>query len=240
MIKRCNKKGSHVGVIISFVIFVTFMIFLYSLTKTSIRSEEKENSLLDYLKMRLIQDSSAELTTITVNLEKSSSSDCVELNGLITQLEINSRIIVKNNNQTTTIAALNSEDLRINRIDNGDTFFKIYYSNEFPATGSSSWTCEEFNAGTDYILGLVKTEEYVFEEKFFNLIDSYENYEDMKENLKIPEGSEFGLGFIYENGTLFNIGIKDVTSDIYIKEIPVQYVSLSGDIRSGFIRIMIW
>jgi hypothetical protein len=240
MIKRENKKGSHVGVVISFVIFVTFMVFLYSLTKTSVKPEEKQNALLDYLKTRLIQDTSANLDIVTVNLERSSGSGCIELNNIVNKFAINARIIVKNKDQIATGAALNGNDLRINRVNNGDEFFKIYNSNEFAATGVGGWACEEFNEGTDYTLGLAKTETYVFEKKVFDLMQSYSNYEVMKEYLKIPEGSEFGLGFVYENRTSVDVGIKDVTTDIYIREIPVQYVSMQGDIRSGFLKIMIW
>jgi hypothetical protein len=240
MIKRGNKKGSHVGVVISFVIFVTFIIFLYSLTKTSIQPEEKENSLLEYLKTELIEDASAELNTFTVSLEKSTGPSCIELNGISSKLGINSRMIVKNQNQETTNASLNGDDLRIDRIDNKDDFFKIYTSNEFPGTIAISGSCLELNEGEDYTLGLTKTEKYVFEKKVFDLMTAYSNYENMKEYLKIPEGSEFGLGFVYENGTSVNVGIKDVSTDIYIREIPVQYISREGDINTGFMEIMIW
>ena len=240
MIKRGNKQGSHVAVVISFVIFVTFMVFLYSMARSSVNPEEKENSLVESLKAKLINEASAELITITVNFSRNSGINCIELNGLSSKFGITPRIIVKNQNQTTTDAALNGDDLRINRITREDKFFKVYNSPEFSATSTSSWNCEEFNEFTHYTVGLVKTEEYVFEEKILDLINNYNNYENMKEYLKIPEGSEFGLGFIYENGTSTNVEIKDVTADIYVKEEPVQYVSRQGDISTGFLRVMVW
>jgi hypothetical protein len=240
MIKRCNKKGSHVAVVISFIIFVTFMVFLFTMAKGSFQTEKNKDSLIEYLKTKLIEETSSQLNTVTVNLSKTSSQACVELNGIVPDFGITSKVIVKNQNQITTPSSVNGDNLRIIRINNNDQFFKIYTSNEFPLTGTGSWTCDQFNEGTDYNLGIAKTEKYVFEDKVFDLITRYSDYKNLKEYLKIPEGTDFGIGFVYENGTSINVGIKDVTTDVYIKETPVQYVSRGGDIKSGFLRIIVW
>jgi hypothetical protein len=240
MIKGDDKRGSHVGVVISFVIFVTFLIFMYAMTKGAFREEEKRDSLMDSLKTRIIENVSSDLTIITVNLETSSSSDCIELNNLVADFGLNSKIIVKNQDQETTEAAISGNDLRINRLDKGDNFFKIYQSQRFDTTGTGSWSCDELSEGTDYTLGFSQTQKYVFEKSIFELIKEYNRYPDLKIYLNVPDSSEFSLGFIYDNGTEFDVGIRDISKDIYIKEIPIEYVSLDGDFKTGFIRIGVW
>lgn len=239
MIKRCNKKGSHVAVVVSFVIFITFIMFLYALTRGSFNEKEEEDSLIEYLKTKLIEETSASLRTVTVSVVGSGGA-CIDLNGLATQFGIDSRVIVKNQNQITTPAVKSGDNLRINRLSSGDDFFKIYNSAQFPDAGTISASCTPLSENTGYVLGIVKNERYVFEKKVFELMYAYENYEILKENLKIPESNEFGLGFIYQNKTLVEVGAKDVTTNVYVREVPVQYISREGDIKTGFLRIMIW
>ena len=56
MIKKIiSKKGSHVGVVVSFVIFVTFLVFLYTIVQPATVREKDRQYLLDYLTLNLIE-----------------------------------------------------------------------------------------------------------------------------------------------------------------------------------------
>src|SRR3989338_4723442 len=70
-----GKRGSHVGVMLSFVIFVTLLIFLYSAIQPLTKTKKEKQSLLDFLKVELIKKFSADLTTVTISVDDSISYD---------------------------------------------------------------------------------------------------------------------------------------------------------------------
>ena len=232
-----NKKaGTHIGVVLSFVIFVVFLVFLYSTLIEPTINQNDKNYLLENLKTKLIKNVSEELTFITTNLNNNPSQNCIELVNFITKTEINSNIISKNENILQSY--INGNNLRIVRESN-ETFFKIYYSKEFEELNSVGENCEVIDEN-NYAIGLVRTDKYVFETKIINLMSEYENnYETLKEELKVPIGSDFNFGFIYNNKTSI-ITEKDILTNIYAVEIPVQYVDKESNILLGLINIKIW
>ena len=73
------------------------------------------------------------------------------------------------------------------------------------------------------------------------MINEYEtNYSELKSELKIPLGSEFGFSLIYNNGTRIGTEEKELSISIYAREIPVQYVDREANINSGFLNIQVW
>ncbi len=241
MIRRGDKRGSHIGVVISFAIFVAFLIFLYTLAQPSFQQKEQENALRVYLEKTLIENVSSELTIITVNVSSSSLSECISLDGLIGTFEITPRIFVWNAEQVSTQSGIQGNDLRIQREDPSDVFFKIHHSEDFPDRGSGSWTCENLVEGVGYDLGVTKVEKYIFSENVIALINDYiGRYEMLKDDLKIPDTYEFGFGLIYSGGNAIETPDRDVQKNIYIKEIPIQYVNELGKIQTGFLVLKIW
>ena len=232
-----KKRGStHVGVVLSFVIFVVFLVFLYSALIEPTINQNDKNYLLENLRIKLIKNVSEELTSITIDLNNNSSKNCIELGNFISKIEINSNIISKNKNILQSY--VNGNNLRIIRESN-ETFFKIYYSKEFGVLNSGGENCDVISEN-NYIIGLVRTDKYVFETKIINLINEYKNnYEALKEELKIPIGSDFNFGFTYNNKTSIIIE-KDISTNVYAVEIPVQYVDKKSNILLGSINIKIW
>ena len=50
-----GKKGSHVGMMLSFVIFVTFIVFLYSVLSPAIKIGQDKKLILDNLILELVE-----------------------------------------------------------------------------------------------------------------------------------------------------------------------------------------
>ena len=95
-----NHKGSHVGVVLSFIIFVSFLIFLYPLLiKPVIDSNKGNQYLLDDLKTKLTEEISAELTVSSVEANTGTDQNCIELENFISNTGINSNVIVKNHEE---------------------------------------------------------------------------------------------------------------------------------------------
>ncbi len=241
---KMKKRGSHVGIVLSFVIFITFLLFLYTIVEPSIKTQTGKEALLDYLKIELIERFSANLTSSSVTIEKELPKSCIELKDLITELNIVPIIIVKDKSEKIFSNRIFGDNLQIDREGDNDVFFfKIYNSEEFEeGIGGTFSSCKLYDKDQgQYTIGLVRTDEYIFDTKVIELIDEYENdYEGLKNELKIPLGSEFGFGLIYSDERKIGTEGQNISTDIYAKEIPVQYVNTDANISLGFINIQVW
>jgi hypothetical protein len=231
-----KRGGTHVGIVLSFVIFVVFLVFLYSILVEPTITQNDKKYLLENLKIKLIENISAELITSTINIQ-TAPQNCVRLENLIDDFGINSKIIVKNKLGNNQVSYVLGDDLEISRDSNDKTFFKIYYSEEFSGISNVGETpCNKRN----HEKGLTRTDKYIFETKIINLINIYKNdYETLKGKLEIPFGSDFNFGFKYNNQTLL-ITEKNVSTNVYAVEIPVQYIDNESNILLGFINIKVW
>ncbi len=73
-----NKRGSHISFIISFVLFISFLIFFIGIIKPFEKTETGKGTLLKHLENEIINDVSAEVLVISVKLEN--PGDCININ----------------------------------------------------------------------------------------------------------------------------------------------------------------
>lgn len=237
MIRRGDKKGSHVEVIISFIIFVTFIFFLFTIVEPSIGAQKDKKNIVDNLEAGIMERISAEMTTVTIKVG-STSQNCVEINGELANLGIGPRIVVKGSSGESLNCYVSSGNLQIARANTFDNFLKIYYSDAFPQVGTSAASCQILQKGSGYFLGLTKTNNYIFETKMLDLLN--ENYKTLKDSLKVPEGVNFGYGIVLSNGTSFETEEKELSTNIYLREKSIEYVDSKGNILVGALKIIIW
>ena len=239
-----KKKGSHIGIVLSFLIFVIFLTFLYSTMEPLIKVKEDKKFMLEYLEEALIEKLNTNLTTLTITINESVSQDCVILDGLIeVETGLNSKIIVKDYSRNTIpsyISEADNSDLIVDRDSSGDTFLKIYGSEEFESlTEKSTGGCRLLD--TDYKIKLLKSSQYISKTKVAELKNDYlDGYENLKEELNIPEASDFGFGFIYNDGLVIETESENVSRSVYVEEVPVRYIDSDANILSGYIKIKIW
>ena len=101
--------------------------------------------------------------------------------------------------------------------------------------------CQVLRETDDYLLGLTRTNERIFETKIIDSVNIYKiDYENFKSDLKIPAGSEFGFSFTYDNGTIIGTEEKNISISIYAEEIPIQYIDTDANFSPGFINIKVW
>ena len=67
-----------------------------------------------------------------------------------------------------------------------------------------------------------------------------DDYKTLKNNLKIPEGINFGYGLVLSNGTTIESKEEELSTNIYIRERPIEYVDSQGNILMGALKIKIW
>ena len=240
-----NKRGTHIGVILSFVIFVVFLTFLYSTMEPLIKVDEDKEFMLDYLEAALIEKLNTNLTTLTITIDESVSQDCVVLENLIeTEKGLNSKIIVKDYHKNiipSYVSEASSSDLIVERNSSEDTFLKIYSSEEFvELTTKPKGGCKVLN-NEQYKIKLLKSSKYISKAKVEELNNNYlGEYGNLKEELNIAIGSDFGFGFIYNNGSIIEIKSENVSRSVYAREVPVRYLDDGANILSGYMKIKIW
>lgn len=239
-----NKRGSHIGVMLSFVVFTTFLIFLYAIIQPEIRNQENKNPILDDLESEIIKKISIDLDIVSVYTNDTQITDtCIDLVNFSSAVN-DSYVRVKDRLGNT----LNQEfrpgrkDLRIEFAGTERKFFKVYGSSEFSSTETLvGGVCEALTKGNNYTLGITKTNNIIYEKKVVNTSIEYQtNYEGLKNTLNFPEDSDFDFRFITQNNTIIGPLEKDVKTSIYSKETPIIYIDDNGNILLGVLNIKVW
>lgn len=233
-----EKRGTHIGVVISFMVFVTFLFFLYAIVQPAIETRNEKQVPLDSLEREVLSEVSASLTTISVFVDLSGSG-CFILKNFMTKTEINENIIVIDDSGTTFNSYVSGSGLLIDP-GRSDLLLKVRVSEEFDPISSSGSACTDVYED-DYTIGLVKTKEYVFSSRMENLISVYNaGYSTARSLLKVSSNDDFGLSFTYNNGTVIRTREINISASVYAKDISVQYINDDAHEVSGVINIEIW
>ncbi len=245
VLKKRDNKGSHVGMILSFAIFITFITFLYVVIKPVVNTEQDKKTILEYIEREIILNMSTNLTSVSITVTKNTGKSCILIENFLLIPEMNPPYIITKNIEAGDVEIIYQDlaHLVIDRKVKEYVKFKVYYSPEFPLLNPNPLPqsqCAKIQE-TDYTLGILKTRRYIFENKITQLKTHYnEDYEALKDALKIPLGNEWGFSFILEGGTEIETEKEIGSANIYIRKIPIQYIDSDANILSGFINIKVW
>ncbi|HTZ41844.1 MAG TPA: hypothetical protein VMC07_01390 [Candidatus Omnitrophota bacterium] len=249
-----NKRGSHIDVILSFVIFVSFLILLYSLIQASVMGEQSKNSALDYLGNQIIQNlSSKNLTMISIYLSPQNSRPCLALTGFMANAGISSmRLVLKNSTGTTFPSYKSGNDLYIDmsQFQNSRLFY-AYYSPDFNLISDNTLgTCNPAllvnppnNPPNIYSISYEEpyTSSYVWGGDIISLINlTNNNYDSVKNGFNVAKTDNFRFDFIYQNNTKIGMANNLPSSgSIYSKTLPVVYIS-GKNLEAGQLIVSVW
>jgi len=225
-----NKRGTHVGIIASFSVFILFLVALYVVVEPVISQQKDKDLVINYLELRLLQEFSGNLTTAII-------SNC---SGYMLQIPLADIRIKdspdlkqiakdKNNNVIQSQKALGI----VNIASTSEDVLWLYLAEvNFNSTGIGS-------AGDQglYEVESIRFTKEIFEEK---IINGTINFETLKTNLKIPQGTEFSFSFKMQNNTIINAREVNTSLEVIAKEIPIQYYDERANKLNGKINIKIW
>lgn len=242
--KRGSKRGSHVGRILSFVIFVTFLIYLYSILQPSIETNREKDFFLNYLENELKANLSTKINMFSLSIiDENFNDDCAWLVDSYEQTGSSKKVVTKDSEENTLNTYLhpNKKDIAIDGIPGNNDFFKIYYSENFEEIDERNIPgCGRLDP-EDYKIGIVTTKREISEIKIINLIERYNSeYELIKETFGIPESVNFGIIFEYSNETRIGTPDPERIEDIFAEEHPIQYITADAGVSSGFLTIKVW
>lgn len=232
-----KKRGSHVGFVLSFMVFVFFLFFLYVAIEPAVKSNENKKVVFEYLKTEILARSYDEFIQSSTKLNDGidlQGASCFNIN--FEDLEKTGAVVKDENNIQASKVSGNS--LSISDSNPSDKFYRIYFANSFK--NSEMENCFTL-AETDYTIGSLQKKDYIFENKIVTIINKHvSNYSGLRADLKVQEGADFSLIFTEENGNEIKTEDKEVTTDIYAEKIPIIYVDSEANIKSGSLTIKVW
>lgn len=229
-----NKRGSHVGIVLSFVIFVTFVIFIFSILEPKIKINQNKEALLDNIKIKFVDEVSAESLTTSISISVS-GAECDLLSIDLEEIRGLNSIVKDKNGVIVGSKTIGTSELKIdwNGLDN---FYKVYSAEENldGHTYSGTANCE----GVDAQVSSVRSNKYVSENKIVNFIRD-NNFE----SLNIPDGTGFDVIFEDAGGGITKVVPQQEIGDsvsVYSDRFGVQYFDKEANIKTGFITIRVY
>jgi len=234
MIKNTNKRGSHVGMVLSFTLFITFLIFTYFIIGPPI-TLKNEGQTIELIKKQVFEKLLEDVIVIRA-YDVDNTNGCVELTD--PSYFSNPQVLAKNSNDIEIGSTISSTI----SVLGGEGFMKIYLTN-------SSFKKQTSWSGSSCASILPKN---IIEEKRFtetgilNLINLVNNsYEEMKEEFDI-RNEEFSIHFAYndsyvvgEERTIIH-GYEQVKTDIYARTFNINYLDIHGNEKIGGLIIKAW
>ncbi len=223
-----NKRGSHVGIILSFTLFIGFLIFSYVLIGPTLRMNPELKESLTILKKEIIQELSEEIIFIWVYSE---SSLCSQIDLPDNSFE-NIQVFVINGTGEEVPSYFDTSKIYLQNL-NG--FTKIHISNSsFENESTSSLSgCQQVEIKSSL------HEERIAEKRIIEMIGRIDNdYTNFREEFGFY--GDLNILFKYSNGT--QIGTKNVetNTNIYSESIFINYLSLKAEEKTGELIIRLW
>ncbi len=246
---KIKKRGtSHLGFVLSFVIFILFLVFILSIIEPRLGTQTDKKTLLDSLEFNIVNSFGMDNFTIaTANYKGTSAGqkNCISLNP-ISSLEFigdsnRNKIKIRDDSGNLLNFNIQSGVLYIGIDSTLNTTLKIYYAGNISSTTSSLSNCK--NADADLTVKSIDREQkYVLDSNIISLRDKYTlDYGQLKTNLAIPEGSDFTFSFKLANGTILESKNATVQSvNVFAKNFPIQYLDNNENLNVGFLTIKIW
>lgn len=265
-----NKGSSHVEIIISFVIFIGFLLFFYIVISPAIKGPRSDETILEDAKDRIITYISEEVEEhdLRIRDEMGKIMTCIKMPN-----DISRNVTIKEGG----ITLLSDYDIET---ENGDGLIetshfliikkfdkeklneglKLYSSYEFNRT--DSLTCSETilpecgNIEPCYSLTFQKKREHIFESKMDELKEKYKEQLSggligLRTVLKIPNKYEFWFDVLEEDGETsiwedegWEDQIDIESENIYVGEIGISYIDKETqdpeNKKQGYLEIKIW
>ncbi len=231
-----NKKGSHVGIILSFVIFITFAAFLFSIIQPQLKQEKSKQASLEFLRELLIDEFKANLTTITIKESSSGISgqndNCLDYSPPSGLAGMNAYMI---NSQGEGVPFIKSSGTYKIKFLNTQAI-KISFSEEsFNAPPSDGINGQSVCLPSETVLQ--KEDKEIFKSKIQKINDSFDTF---KESVKLPPGTDFNFKFIDQDENEITPWKGEILSNVYSDEIPILYIDYDSKLKSGRLIVDVW
>jgi len=257
---KLNKKGNHIGVILSFVIFIMFVTFLYIFVAPSLESRGSQSAKINSLQSQILENITQTMTVRGVKIQseekKFNNENGFKLVDFFLNFPIEGRKVIiqtvytpelnpynNSNNPNDLILSTNHAN---KKIDSTKAFVKIYNSSGLPeivlGPPPANSLADPLTFNTEYYVGYTREEKLVMASAIQNLINFYESedgYTKLKEKFQVK--GDFGFNFTYENGTsIGTIRYIPQSAEVYSQEYPLVYAANNKGLEVGILSVRVW
>ncbi len=236
MKKIKNKKGAaHVEMMVSFVIFIGFLIFFIIIFKP-LKIFSVNTSSLDLTEAKIIDYVSSPLTISSITLNSSFVPDktCFHV-----PFNLSNKVIFRDENSNTVEANKDEDYIYFNYIS-GNRFYRVYSSEELVEKNIADVSgCEDIDE-VNYTIGVTRTDKKISEnelESFFNEYSS--EYSQLKKNLNLANNFNIiirdGSEVVYKGERTKPAGI-----DIIAKDISIEILDSNAELKPAIMNIQTW
>lgn len=223
-----NKRGTHVGIIASFSVFILFLVALFLIVEPVLKTQNNQDLVVENIENQVMKQLKENLTLVLIHLD---NTNCVHFvpNSVVDNID-DLDMIAKDPDNNILPSVKTSFLVEIG--GSSKNYTKVYFAKaNFTDSGGPSGASNNANISSV----IVKKE--VFEEKIVKAINDFENF---KQLIELSSNNDFALEFEMANTTIIKTEEKNVSFDIYAKEIPINYIDPNADKLPGILRIKIW
>jgi hypothetical protein len=237
---KSNRSQSHVEMIVSFVLFVSFVVFLLLMFNPQKYTPVSYGSI-DGVQTSLMENISVEYDYASVILVPGSTpaaSTCFKIEPIT---GINKTSAVKNSIGSQTYSNIGDDGKITIKSTNLERFYEIYSSNFFSELESEcSVEPVQLTKSEDYSLGILTTRSAVLYENIEKLNKLYYlDYDGLKKNLGIKK--DFSFIIRRDEDILFDTTSKQPENiNILSREIPFLSMNKTGSTENLFINLGVW
>ncbi len=227
-----NKKGlGHVEMILSFVIFITALLFLISIFNPFETRDDIQEDYLDRLEKEFSRKMSGEVSFRALFLDE--EEECFRIQGYGDGGGEN--IIIKNEDMELVEGKIQGQHLVVGA--NESDFFYIFSSNLFEENDEIN--CQTPPQPNDldsdkYNMGMWRKYTVYENESLYDLKEEYyDDYEDLKSELRIPRDREFSflLRNIEDGKVIIEANKWGAQREVYTKNKNIRIIYKDGEIE---------
>lgn len=214
MEKRRKKAQGHIEIILSFVIFVGFLLFLFAFMNPFAKT--KPVYIMDDIEKAIIKNISAEIGKLSVIVKE--TGDCYDISKIVTYKKTEEKIRV------------------VKDIENPRKYI-VYYGTDFIEDNPAC------NYNINYDLGIYSRETIVIHEKIAKLKTDYaSDYNNLKSWWGITNDFMFSVEDLDGNQIPELSVDKKIPKTINVesKGIPIRTINTSGQIKELILNIKVW
>ena len=211
MIKNNNKKGSHISFIISFLLFISFLIFFIGLLNPFEKAETGKSLLLKHLEKGIIKQVSDDVLVVSATEITGGSKSCLNIDSL------------SSNNAKT-------------RQENG--LIKFSFSDEFSTNDFQCDLTKEYEIGLIRLQKSVFQSKVLdLNNSYGNNYDTLKENLGIPET----NDFEFSFFDIYEVPIIETISKEAPPTEVLAELVPINYLDETDlKIKNGYIKVILW
>ncbi len=238
--KKYNKTQGHIEMILSFTIFLGFLLVMFIFINP-LRENRVSYTSLDEVENIVLSNLSIDYQHIALILESGRpNTNCFSV---YNNFSLNSSILVVDENENI-VASLNdvsSKKINIEPQSKDTRLYRIYFSNNLISSASPS-SCKDLK-NSDYGFGVLTSENSVLAERLVWLNQTYwSNYSLLKSNLNLNKNFEFVIYNLNQSKVLFDTTAfhKVKTSEVLARDVPLRIINSSGAKSDILFNLRTW